>query len=169
VRIVLLRGNVDTRVRKVMEDGEAEAAVLAVAGLKRLDLEHVIAEYFDPAAVLPAIGQGFLAIEARAQDAEALALARSAEDREARCCADAERAFLAAVGAGCKAAAAAYATMQDGILTMDGMIAGVNGRRVLQERVQGDLSAQEAGVLLKERLWARGAGKIAAEEERPGG
>jgi len=163
--IVLLRGNVDTRVRKVLDDGEADAAVLAVAGLRRLKLEHVITEYFDPAVLLPAIGQGFLAIETRAQDTESLNLAQAAEDSEARHCANAERAFLAAVGGGCKAPVAAYATRRDNELTIDGLVASVDGKRVLQAHVQGNLSPTQAGLLLKQRLYALGANGIIAAEE----
>lgn len=168
LQIVLLRGNVDTRVRKVLDDGEADAAVLAVAGLKRLRMEHVIAEYFDPSVILPAIGQGFLAIETREQDTEFLNLAQTAEDREARHCADAERAFLIAVGGGCKAPVAAYATFQDGKLAMDGIVATLDGKRVLQAHVQGDLLPIQAGLLLRERLYALGAEEIIAVEESAG-
>ena len=168
LEIVLLRGNVDTRVRKVLEDGEADAAVLAVAGLKRLDMGRVIAETFEPDVIMPAIGQGFLAIEVRCDDEEALALARAAQDDDARICADAERAFLSAVGGGCKAPLAAYATVNRDTLTMIGMVANLNGGDLLEERVEGDLSPVEAGVLLKERLFALGAEGIIAAMENAG-
>ena len=168
LEIVLLRGNVDTRVRKVLEDGEADAAVLAVAGLKRLDMGRVIAETFEPDVIMPAIGQGFLAIEVRCDDEEALALARAAQDDDARICADAERAFLSAVGGGCKAPLAAYATVNRDTLTMIGMVANLSGGDLLEERVEGDLSPVEAGVLLKERLFALGAEGIIAAMENAG-
>ena len=165
LEVVLLRGNVDTRVRKVLEDGEADAAVLAVAGLKRLGMDQVITETFEPDVVMPAIGQGFLAIEVRRDDEDVLALAGTAQDDNARRCADAERAFLSAVGGGCKAPLAAYATVRQGTLTMIGMVANLSGGDLLTERVEGDLSPIEAGALLKERLFARGAeGIIAAME-----
>lgn len=165
LEIVLLRGNVDTRVRKVLESGEADAAALAVAGLKRLGMERVITEYLDLSVVLPDIGQGFLAIEAREDDAETLALARTVEESDARRCADAERAFLKALGGGCKAPLAAYATVQDGELVMEGMVASLDGRRILREHVKGDLSPEEAALLLKQRLDARGAREIVALAE----
>ncbi len=168
LEIVLLRGNVDTRVRKVMEGGEADAAVLAVAGLKRLGMDHVITEIFEPDVVMPAIGQGFLAIEVRRDDEDTLALALAAQDEEARLCADAERAFLSAVGGGCKAPLAAYATVRQDTLTMIGMVANLSGEDLLEERVEGDLSPAKAGMLLKERLFVLGAEGIIAAMENAG-
>ncbi len=168
LEIVLLRGNVDTRVRKVLENGDADATVLAVAGLKRLDMEQVITEIFEPDVVMPAIGQGFLAIEVRCDDEDALTLALAAQDDDARRCADAERAFLSAVGGGCKAPLGAYATAQQHTMAMIGMVATLSGGTLIEERVEGNLSPTEAGELLKERLFALGAGKIIAAMENAG-
>jgi hydroxymethylbilane synthase len=168
LEIVLLRGNVDTRVRKVLEDGDADATVLAVAGLKRLDMEQVITEIFEPDVVMPAIGQGFLAIEVRSDDEDTLALAKAAQDDTARRCADAERAFLSAVGGGCKAPLGAYATIRQHTMTMIGMVATLNGGTLIEERVEGDFSPAEAGMLLKERLFALGAEGIIAAMENTG-
>lgn len=168
LEVVLLRGNVDTRVRKVLEDGEADAAVLAVAGLKRLGMDQVITEILEPDMFMPAIGQGFLALEVRCDDEDALALALAAQDDNARRCADTERAFLSAVGGGCKAPLAAYATIRKDTLTMIGMVANMSGGDLLEERVEGDLSPIEAGMLLKERLFALGAEGIIAAMENAG-
>lgn len=168
LRIVLLRGNVDTRLRKVLEDGEAEAAVLAAAGLIRLGITHVITQYFEPTELLPAIGQGFMAVECREDDAETRAFVESTEDPDARRAADAERAFLAGVGGGCKAPLGAYATTTPGGITLEGLVASLDGKQVLRDRVAGSFSPNQAGTLLKERLFARGAAGIIAAEERAG-
>lgn len=169
--IVLLRGNVDTRIRKVLEEGQAEAAVLAAAGLARLGLEDLVTEYFPVEAMVPAVGQGFLAIECREDDREACELAARTEDAEARRAADAERAFLAAIGGFCRTPMACFATVEHGVLSMEGLIATDDGKRVIRERMswRADFPPTDAGLAMKEALFARGAEEIMAqgEEARP--
>jgi hydroxymethylbilane synthase len=167
LEVVLLRGNVDTRVRKVLDDGEVDAAVLAATGLQRLGMEGVISELLSADTCLPAVGQGFLAIECREDDPTSLALAALVQDPDARLAADAERAFLAAVGGGCKAPLGAHARTEDGRLTsLDGMISSLDGARLVRDRVAGpDLSPEAAGLLLRDRLYARGAEALILEAE----
>ena len=104
-----IRGNVDTRLRKV-EDGEYDATVLAAAGLARLGWLDRASQIFEPDEMLPAVGQGALAVQVRADDAEALALVAAARPRSTtRAAVTAERAFERRLGGGCHAAIAAYA------------------------------------------------------------
>ena len=105
-----IRGNVDTRIRKVRE-GEYDATVLAAAGVRRLGLEDEVAEWLEPETLLPAPGQGALAVQCRAGDERVLALLASIDDREARATTTAERTFLATLGAGCAAPVAAHARL----------------------------------------------------------
>lgn len=171
LEVVLLRGNVDTRVRRV-DEGLVDAAVLAATGLQRLGMDGVISELLPIEGFLPAVGQGFIAIECREDDDAALSLAALVEDPAARRAADAERAFLAAVGGGCKAPLAAYARVEDGrLVSLDGMVADLDGSRLLRERVSAeDLSPDDAGRELRDRLYALGAEAVilAAERGAPG-
>jgi hydroxymethylbilane synthase len=106
-----VRGNVDTRLRK-LDDGEFEALVLAAAGLGRLDRLDRATRLLEPAEVVPMIGQGALAIEARADDGDALAVAAALDDWPTRVCVEAERAFLEALGGGCTLPVGALAVLE---------------------------------------------------------
>ena len=112
-----VRGNVLTRLRK-LDEGEYGALVLAAAGLKRLGLAHRISRYFAPEELLPAAGQGILAVQCRQETRELLSCL---SDREAALCAQAERAFVGALGGGCSSPTAAYAVIQGETLTLTGM------------------------------------------------
>ncbi len=166
--VVGIRGNVDSRVRKVIEERDVDAVVLAVAGLARMGLSHLITEHLDPRFFLPAVGQGFLGIECREADEATVALLRTVEDSRARRIADLERAFLAAVGGFCRTPLAAFAEIEeDGSLVLEGMVATHDGRTVLRERVTGDPTTEPAvaGNRLKNALFARGAERIIAVAE----
>jgi hydroxymethylbilane synthase len=117
-----IRGNVDTRIRKV-EQGEYDATVLAMAGLSRLGLSAKVAQVFEPEEMLPAVGQAALAIETRADDDEAIDAARAIEHAETRAAVDAERAFLERLGAGCRLPVGAWATVSNGQLWLRAMVA----------------------------------------------
>ena len=153
-----IRGNVDTRIRKVRE-GELDAVVLATAGLERLDRQAEITELFDPERMVPAPGQGALALECRADDEETLALLGSVEDPGARAEGTAERAFLAALAAGCTAPVGAYARASSSSdVRMIGLVASVDGRDVV--RVEGEGDAGEIGERLAREALAAGARDI---------
>ena len=122
-----IRGNVDTRIRKV-EEGEYDATMLAMAGLTRLGLEAKAAQVFETAQMLPAVGQAALGIEVRADDAEALALVSGIEHRATRIAVEAERAFLARLGAGCRTPIGAHAAVTGAQLHFEAMIAQSDGR-----------------------------------------
>ena len=110
LRVIPLHGNVDTRLRR-LDDGEVDALVLAAAGLDRLGRSDRIDLRFDPEVIAPAPGQGALAIQARADDAEVLVILASIDSPDVRLCVESERAVLAATGGGCRAPVGAYATL----------------------------------------------------------
>jgi hydroxymethylbilane synthase len=143
LRISDLRGNVDTRLRKLRE-GQYDAIVLAAAGLERLGWGGQISEYLDPTAMLPAVSQGILGIEARADDPDTIALLAALDDPAARVAATAERAFLARIGGGCQVPIGAYARLAGDMLTLAGLIGARDGR-VVRGELSG--SAGEPAVL----------------------
>lgn len=141
-----IRGNVDTRLRKLGE-GQYDAIVLAAAGLARLGLLERVAEYLDPGVMLPAIGQGALAVECRAEDAAMIEIAAALNDSDTEVAVTAERAFLAAVGAGCSTPVAAHATLSGDTLRLTVMLCGEDGRPVMGRR-EGD--RREAALIGRE-------------------
>ncbi|MBI3603205.1 MAG: hydroxymethylbilane synthase [Nitrospirae bacterium] len=161
--IQMLRGNLDTRLHK-LRDGEYDAIVLAAAGLRRLGWLKEITEYLSPDVSLPAIGQGALGLEGRRDDGFVKDLVRGLDHLPSRTAVVAERALLERLEGGCQVPIAAHATIADGTLTMDGLVAAVDGRRLLRERIAGPRTDAEAiGVQLAERLLAKGGDKILSE------
>ena len=139
--VLPVRGNVLTRLRK-LDSGEFGALVLAAAGLKRLGLEERITRYFDPTELLPAAGQGILAVQARAgTDTACLDAVR---DEAGTCCALAERAFVRALGGGCTSPVAAYATVEGDTLTLTGLYVSPDETVVKKETRTGPKAQAEA-------------------------
>jgi len=158
--VVLLRGNVDTRLRK-WRAGEVEALVLAAAGLARLGIAEPAARPLAIDEFLPAVGQGALALECRADDTPTRALLAAIDDPAAATAVAAERAFLAAVGGDCNTALAAHATVTDGRVTLRALVADPDGRRRLEERGTAVAAEAEAlGRTLAARLLAAGAAEL---------
>lgn len=156
LKIVSVRGNLDTRLRKVTE-GMMAAIVLAAAGLRRLSWESAITELLPPEVCLPAIGQGALGIECRRDDERVNGLLAALDDSHARMCVTAERAFLARLEGGCQVPIAAHATLAGDRLTLQGLIAGVRGERVLRDELTGAAAdGPTLGRELAERLLGRG-------------
>jgi hydroxymethylbilane synthase len=156
LKIVSVRGNLDTRLRKVA-DGMMDAIVLAAAGLRRLSWESAITELLPPEVCLPAIGQGALGIECRRDDERVNRLLAVLDDPHARTCVTAERAFLARLEGGCQVPIAAHATLAEDRLRLQGLIAGVRGERVLRDELTGAAADGPAlGRELAERLLGRG-------------
>ncbi len=160
--LLSLRGNVDTRIRKAM-NGEYDAIVLAAAGVLRLGLGEHIAEYLPFDVMLPAPGQGALAVQCRADDGVALELLAAIDDPDCRAAVTAERAFLNALGGGCSAPVAAYAHFarrtSHSALAMTGLVASPDGRRVI--RVSGEGNDPLAlGAELAQQALAQGAGEL---------
>ena len=136
LQVVPIRGNVDTRIRKVRE-GQYDAIVLAAAGVTRLGLDEHITHYLLLETMLPAPSQGALAVQCRADDDETLRLLAVVENPAVRAATTAERAFLAGLGGGCSIPVAAYATLENGRLVLQGFIAAPDGSRVIRVEGQG--------------------------------
>jgi hydroxymethylbilane synthase len=152
-----IRGNVDTRIRKVNE-GQYDAVVLAVAGLERLGLLDRASEIFEPDVMLPAVGQGALAVEVREDDAEVIEVLRALDDADTRAAVVAERAFLQRLGGGCRLPFGALAQVERGALRMRGFISDAAGLRMLRAEQSGPVEAPAAlGRRLAEDLLAQGA------------
>src|SRR5688572_28221948 len=160
VSIGMLRGNWDTRLKK-LRAGQFDAIVLAAAGLRRLGWEREITEYLAPERSLPAIGQGALGIEGRGDDLFIRSLLSGLEHAPTRTMVTAERALLHRLQGGCQVPIAAYATMAGSDLVLDGLVASVDGKEVIRDRVHGTAAdPQTAGLQLAERLLMRGAERI---------
>jgi hydroxymethylbilane synthase len=156
-----IRGNVDTRLSKLARE-TFDAIVLAAAGLHRLALAPAHAEPLPPELFVPAVGQGVLALEARADDASTLAALRRLDHAPTRLCALAERAFLGRLGASCVTPMAAHARRTGETLTLTAMVASEDGRTVLRESAEGRAEAPAAlGVRVADALLARGAAGVA--------
>jgi hydroxymethylbilane synthase len=153
-----VRGNVDTRLRKLAA-GEFDALVLAAAGMIRLGRADEATEWLDPTIMVPAVAQGAIAVEARANDQEMLDLIAPLDHAPTAAAVTAERAFLARLGAGCTAAVAAYATQTaDDELSLSGLIGAPDGRHVRGTRAGAVGDAERLGDgLASELLEAGGA------------
>ena len=161
--IVQLRGNLDTRIRKLTET-DMDAIILAGAGIKRLGWAEKITEYLEPEVMLPAIGQGALGIETRIDDKEINKLTAFFNHHVTSVAVRAERALLKRLEGGCQVPIAAYGTVDRGRLHLAGLVASTDGAQIIKESLDGDEGAAETvGVELAERLLDRGAGEILAE------
>lgn len=160
LRPVDLRGNVDTRLRK-LDSGEMDAIVLAAAGLARLGLSHRITQKLPEALVLPAVCQGALAIQCRADDAGLLALLAPLDDAITRACVRAERSLLATMGGGCAVPVGALARIHQGRLVLQGAVVSPDGCRLVRDVETGTPDEPEhLGRLLGERLLDAGGREI---------
>jgi len=164
LRVVEIRGNVGTRMSKL--EGEVDAVILAAAGLRRLGLEDRITEVIAPEALLPAVGQGALAVEIREGDDETAALVRRLEHADTRDAVRAERALLARLEGGCQIPLAAHAEVEGDRLRLRARVGRVDGSLLLEAEGEGTRAEAEAiGVRAAEELLARGADEILASLE----
>jgi hydroxymethylbilane synthase len=155
-----VRGNVDTRLRK-LDSGEFDAIVLAKAGLDRLGLGARATEVFDLKTMLPAVGQGALGIETRAQDAATVGVVRDFDDEETRACVHAERALLAELQGGCQVPLGAWARIGPGELRLDAAVLSADGAECVRGDACGEKSKAVAiGRELGRRLINSGADRI---------
>jgi hydroxymethylbilane synthase len=162
LRIEVVRGNVETRLRKASE--ELDAVVLAHAGLVRLGLAERVTQLFTFDEMLPAVAQGALAIEARADDAATLARLAALEDPATRVQVEAERGFLARIQGGCQIPVAAHATLEGGTVRLRALVASVDGTRIVRGEESGpDGAARAVGEAVAEELLARGADALLRE------
>ncbi len=162
LNIITLRGNVDTRLAKVdAREGGLDAIVLACAGLRRLGLGHRISAALSPDVMLPAVGQGALAIEAVADRYDVKSVMDLLDDPETRSATVAERAFLATLEGNCQVPLAAHASVTGDRLSVVGLVAAPDGSRAFRDHVEGPREDAEAlGVLLAGRLLGAGADEI---------
>ncbi len=155
-----LRGNVDTRLRKV-KSGDFLAIILATAGLRRLRLEHHISQIIPSQQILPAIGQGALGLEVRQDDEQTINLLRFLNHVPTEKAVKAERAFMKELGGGCQVPIAALGHLDGDILLLEGMVAEVDGSRLIRDKVIGGIDdSQEIGTMLARKLLESGADRI---------
>ncbi len=160
IKIVDLRGNLDTRLRK-LEEGQYDAIILAAAGLNRLGLSEKITTLFTEKQMLPAVGQGSLGIELRKSDTELLQGLNFLHHRETAIAMKAERAFLLRLEGGCQVPIGAFAALNGSEVSLTGLIASEDGAEILKEAVTGPTdSASELGVALAEKLLELGGRRI---------
>jgi hydroxymethylbilane synthase len=161
--VLPIRGNADTRLRKVT-NGELDAVVLAYAGLTRIGRLEAVAEVFEPEQMLPAPGQGALAVECRADRADLLAVLATLDDAATRAAVTAERALLATLEAGCSAPVGAYAALEERTLHLIGVVAGYDGERQIRLSESGHPEeAERLGRDLATRMLAEGADQLMGE------
>jgi hydroxymethylbilane synthase len=158
LRIESLRGNVDTRVRKALA-GEYDAIVLAGAGLLRLGLESAVSQWLPLEVMLPAPGQGALAVQCRQDDAKTLALLAAVDHHSSRQAAEAERFFLQFLGGGCSLPVGASAVHSEAGITLIGLAASPDGKRMIRLTASGQ-DPQQVGRALAEQMLAQGAGEF---------
>lgn len=157
-----LRGNVDTRLRK-LDEGQYDALVLAAAGLNRLGLKNRITNLIDPEDMLPAVGQGALAIETRAEDQQIRKLVELIDHAPTRLACEGERALLRTLGGGCQLPIAAHGVMKGRDLHLQGLVASVDGTQLIRDRISGAADdAESLGKALAERLLHLGADDLLA-------
>jgi hydroxymethylbilane synthase len=162
LKTVPLRGNVDTRMRRVA-DGKLPAVVLALAGLERLGLDAVPYRPIPPSVCLPAVGQGALAIETREADTPVVGLLAELDHPPTRTAVSAERAFLRRLGGGCLAPATAHATEEGESWVLRAAVGDPDGAEMMHDRESGSADeARSIGERLAERMLAAGAGKLLA-------
>jgi len=160
LKIEALRGNVDTRLRR-LDGGDMDAILLACAGLIRLGFESRIAARLDPKMFLPAVAQGVIGIECRGADSRTLGLVTVLESRETRIVMDAERAFAHRLGGSCQSPIAAHARLEGGTLLLDGLVAEPDGSRLVRDTASGSIGDPAGlGRLLAERILDAGAGPL---------
>lgn len=162
LKIESLRGNVQTRLRK-LDEGQYAAIILAAAGLIRLGLGERIRDFISPTDSIPAVGQGALGIEIRADRTDLIAVLAPLNHIDTQLCVEAERAFSRALAGSCTVPLGAYALCDDGNITMTGFVASVDGTQMLREKTTGLRANPDAlGRALAQKLVMRGADKILA-------
>ncbi len=158
-----IRGNLNTR-RKKLEESDWDGMLLARAGVIRLGWEELITEILDVNIMLPAVGQGALAVEIREDDRELASLIQPLEDFATRRAVEAERALLRTLEGGCQVPIGAYARQDGDVLRMDAVVGSLDGQRMIRDRIEGDpADANQLGEKLADMLRKQGADSILAE------
>lgn len=159
VEVVGIRGNIDTRLQKLKEEGY-DGLILAAAGLHRLNLHHEITAYLDPTIFIPACTQGILGIEVRKEDSELIRMVESFYDAETQLRVQSERAFLTAMGGGCQKPMGAYLKVEEDQICLYGMLAREDETHLIKESITGTKAqAEEIGIRLAKQLLEKVEGK----------
>lgn len=164
LKIKWIRGNIDTRLRKLKEEGY-DAIILAAAGLKRLGYTEQISQYLETETFLPAVGQGALAIECRSDDDELKELLSQINHEPTARCVTAERVFLQEMGGSCHVPVACFGSGRADELQLTGLIASPDGKRILKASLTGR-DPHQLGRLLADQLKAQGGDQILAEVKK---
>jgi len=168
IRILPLRGNVDTRLKK-LADGEFDGIVLALAGLKRLQRENAVTQILDENVMLPAVGQGALGIACRCKDERIQNFLKPLNHLPSSVAVTAERGLLGVLEGSCKVPIAGHATLDGNQITLRGLVANLSGTTLVSDSIRGESSAAlELGIQLGRQLVERGAGRILAEISQSG-
>ncbi len=164
LKITQLRGNVDTRIRK-LDEGQFDAIILATAGVKRLGYTERITEKIPVDISLPAIAQGAVGIECRKDDDFINSLLKKLDHADTSVCVAAERAFLTKLEGGCQVPIAGYAVLEGSDkIVVTGLVGSLSGETIIKDVISGDpVNAESLGVALAENLLSKGAGEILAE------
>ena len=166
VQVVDIRGNVDTRIRK-MHDGYCQGIIIAAAGVERLELQSHITEYLNENQMLTAPGQGAIAIEVREGDEEVLDILSILNHKKTSICVTAERSFLNRLEGGCQIPFAAHATISGEILTIEGMVATLDGSKMQRKIIKGNIKeAIQLGIDLADYIKINGGNEILEEVKR---
>ena len=166
VQVVEIRGNVDTRIRK-MDDGHCEGIIMAAAGIERLGLQEHITEYLNETQMLTAPGQGAIAIEIRKEDNEVLKVLSVLNHEQSAICVTAERSFLNRLEGGCQIPFAAHATLDGDNLTVEGLVATLDGRKIQRAKIIGNSKdAIQLGIDLANSIQDNGGYEILEEVKR---
>jgi hydroxymethylbilane synthase len=169
VQLVPLRGNVQTRIRR-LRTADLDAIILARAGLERLGLAKLISCTFDPREFIPASAQGALAIQTRREDDQTVAIVRSIDDERSRAVSLAERQVLVTMKCGCHAPVGAYAQCHDGTMEIHAFISDTDGRNMIRRRAAGSVSqAISVGEKVARELLDAGGREILQKLEREQG
>ncbi|HEY5810251.1 MAG TPA: hydroxymethylbilane synthase [Povalibacter sp.] len=164
LEVIALRGNVDTRLRK-LDEGQYDAIILAAAGLTRLGFADRITHHIELDHSLPAVGQGVVGIECRAGDERSVVLARALDDRAARLCCESERAFALRLQGSCQSPIAGYAELHGDQLHLRGVVGSEDGRTIYRGELQAPATeAQSLGIRLADQLLAAGADTLLAAQ-----
>jgi hydroxymethylbilane synthase len=163
LRVADVRGNLDTRLRK-MEQGQFDAIIVAAAGLYRMGWQDRITELIPTSLILGAVGQGAICVEVRRNDDRIAQIVKELDHKETRAATMAERAFLRKLEGGCQIPIGALGVVKNGVLELEGVVADLNGSKLIRDKVRGNPDEPEkVGVELAELLVSQGAGQILTE------
>ena len=163
LEIVDIRGNVQTRLRK-FEESRIDGMILAYAGLHRLGLDDRISEIISTDVLVPAVGQGSIAVEIREGDSRIAEVANKLDHAETRACITAERAFLRRLEGGCQVPIGGFATLENGMLTLNGVVGSLDGKKVFRDRRSATAEdAAQLGDSVAAALLAAGADSVLEE------